>query len=767
VRRILLLGTYPPRRCGIATFAAELRASVISANPDLDCAVLAVSDSASHDYTAEVTGVIRQNESADYLEAARQINLAEPDVLCVQHEFGIFGGPAGRYILVLLDSITCPIVSILHTVLEHPDEDQKHVFDRLLLRSDKLIVMSERGREVLGRVWGIPPGKVAVVPHGTPDRVLGGNDSAKAKLGFEGRDLLLTFGLLSPDKGIETVLRAMPAIIAARPKTVYLVSGVTHPNLLAQEGERYRESLLDLSTGLRLGESVCFVNEYLPTSCLLDTIRAADICIMPYKNEAQITSGTLSYAAGLGKAIISTPFWHAREILADGRGILIPFADPDAVAQAAIALLTHPEWRGALEQSVFESSREMVWSRLGKRYLEIFLEVRRSSFGRPVVSYSAIRRRRAKSSLQGVKRLTDDCGILQHSRLNLPDRSHGYCVDDNARALMLMHRLPGLVDEERRRLTSTYAAFVEHAWNETLGCFRNFMSYERKWLEDKGSEDCFGRSFLAAAVTATSAHENSLRYWARNLLDRAVPHIRNVSWPRSDAFLLIGMSHLVDAKLGTEAVHAIMTEKARRLAEGLTHNRSTDWPWFENHLTYDNARLPEALIRAGNALADHRLVGLGLESLQWLCKRQTSPKGSFRPVATADFERFREGGAVFDQQPLEAAATIDACEAALTVDRHGQWLIEAERAYDWYFGANDLQIALAEPDEGECCDGLTEAGVNLNQGAESVLAFQLATCVIQKLYDTPVSKSPGSRGSRTDLPASSEYGVYETIRGPE
>lgn len=735
MRTIILVGTYPPRRCGIATFTAELRDSLVSTGSELNCSVVAMSDEASYDYPAEVGYVIRQNKTSDYVDVAQGINAANPDVLCIQHEFGIFGGPAGRYLLTLLDSVTCPVVSTLHTVLEHPDGDQKYVFDQLLRRSDKLVVMAERGRDVLRSVWHVSGDKTEVVPHGAPDRPLEDNGFAKAKLGFAGRDYLLTFGLLSPDKGIETVIRAMRTIIAARPQAIYVVSGATHPNLLAQQGERYRESLLALSAKLGLVDAVRFVNEYLATPRFLDNIQAADICIMPYKKEAQITSGTLSYAAGLGKAIISTPFWHAREVLANGRGILTPFGDHDAVAKAVIDLLSNPKWRRLLQLSVFESSRETIWSRLGKRYLEIFLECGRGNLGARLDCSSVNRRQRPKHSLEGVRRLTDDCGIFQYSRLNVPDRMHGYCVDDNARALILMHRLPGPVDEERKKLTSIYASFVEHAWNDTQGCFRNFMNYERKWLEDEGSEDSFGRSFMAAAATAVGAHEIGLRRWGDSLVDRVMPHMRKVSWPRSDAFLLIGLSQLAEVRLRTEVIQTIMVEKAGRLAERLVQSRDTDWPWFESHLTYDNARLPEALIRTGNALGDRKLIECGLESLTWLCKRQTSPKGYFRPVATADFVRCRDGGAIFDQQPLEAAATIDACEAALTADSHGPWMTEAERAYDWYFGANDADMSLVEPDGGECYDGLTQAGLNLNQGAESVLAFQLATCAIQRSYD--------------------------------
>jgi glycosyltransferase involved in cell wall biosynthesis len=738
---LVLVGTYPPRRCGIATFTAALHASLVSAASDLNCAVFALSgyDDAHH-YPAEVSRVIRQNVLADYIDAAQYINATNADVVCVQHEFGIFGGPAGRHLLTLLESVACPVVSTLHTVLEKPSDDERYVLDQLLTRSDKLIVMAERGRDVLEHVWGISPEKIDVIPHGAPNRPMVDNGVIKSKLGFANCDLLLTFGLLSPDKGIETMVRAMPTIIEARHRALYLILGVTHPNLLAQEGEHYRKSLQVLATTLGLGDAVRFVNSYLATPDFLDHIQAADICIMPYKKEAQITSGTLSTAAGLGKPIIATPFWHARDLLAHARGVLTPFGDAHAMSRAVIDLLSNPKRRQALQHRMFEASRELMWSRLGERYLEVFQECNRHGVGLRVDAFATVHRPPPIPCLKGVKRLTDDCGILQHSRLNVPDRKHGYCVDDNARALILMHRLPGPADEERKGLIATYASFVEHAWNDELGCFRNFMSYDRKWLEEKGSEDSFGRSFWAVAITVMHAREISHRRWAQSLLERVLPHIGKVSWPRSDAFLLIGLSQLCDAVRQIPAVKAIMTEKARRLAERLVPRHESNWLWFEDHLTYDNARLPEALIRAGYALGDEKLIECGLQSFGWLCRHQTSPNGYFRPVATADFGQFPSGGAILGQQPLEAAATIDACQAALIVDNHERWMAEAEKAYCWYFGFNDGRISLVEPQDGECCDGLTEAGLNLNLGAESVLAFQLATCALQLLREKAAAR---------------------------
>ena len=730
VKSVVLIGDYPPRRCGIATFTADVREALASARPDLRCEVAALNDhDETYAYPPEVAYEIREDELDDYRDAAARINAAAPDVVCVQHEFGIFGGPAGEHLMTLLDALDAPVVSTLHTILERPNADQRRVFERLIARSSRVIVMAERGRDMLRRTWGVPEEKIVLVPHGAPDTPLLPTDEFKAELGFSGHDLLFTFGLLSPNKGLETAIRAMPAIVAARPNALYVVLGATHPHLLAHEGERYRDSLKALAKELGVGEHVRFVDSYTDTPRLLRYLHAADVYLTPYLNVEQITSGTLSYAAALGKPIVSTPYWHAEELLADGRGVLVPFADAPAIAEAVTSLLSSPERLRAVREHVYRDTRSTVWSRLAERYLEAFS----AAVAMDARSRRPAAAQRSAPSLAGVRRMSDSCGMLQHSLFSLPDRRHGYCVDDNARALILMHRWPGAPDDERRALTSIYASFVQHAWNPDAGRFRNFMSYERAWLEPAGSEDSTGRAFWSVAVTAAEAPGADHRLWAQSLLGEVLPHMVRLSSPRTDAFVVLGLAALVQAGRAGSEQREVLADKAAGLAARLRSMRANGHAWFETYLSYDNARLPEALIRGGHALGDRAMVDLGLSALEWLCAEQTSPAGLFRPVPTVDFGRSDGSGGLFDQQPLEAVATVEACQAALEAGGGPRWAAEAERAYAWFYGANDLGASLADAGEGECYDGLTWAGANRNQGAESVLALQMAACSFRAL----------------------------------
>lgn len=734
VRHVATIGNYPPRRCGIATYTFDVRAALTAAREDFICDVTAMRDTGDDNaYPAEVTFTVRHDVRADYLEAARRIEASGAEAILLQHEFGIFGGDAGEHVLTLLDHTSLPVVSVLHTILSEPNPDQRRVFERLIARSDRLIVMAERGRDMLQDVWDVPADKIVLVPHGAPDEPLVDTVEAKEKLGFAGRELLFTFGLLSPGKGIETAIRAMPAVVAAKPDALYLVLGATHPHLLAREGEHYRDSLKALAADLGVADNVSFVEDYTDTPRLLEYLRAADVYVTPYLNAAQSTSGTLAYAAALGKPVVSTPYWHAQELLDGGRGVLVPFGDSAAIAAAVIGLLSSPAKLNAMRERIYAATRDTVWSALAEKYLHALGAVRS---GR-VVDF---RRRRAftpaprpKPSLAGVRRMTDACGMLQHSLWSLPDRNHGYCVDDNARALILMNRLPGAPDAERRALASTYAAFLHHAWNEAEGSFRNFMSFERTWLESRGSEDSNARSFWAVASTAVEAAAPEHRRWAQAFLPRLLPSVERLHSPRAEAFVAIALSQVVGAGFATPAMRELLTAKAERLATLLDDRATGGETWFEAYLSYDNARLPEALIRAGVVLGDMRLRLLGFEALLWLCRKQTAPSGCFRPVPTEDFGRGLGSGGLFDQQPLEAWASVDACQAALEADGDEVFRLEADRAYDWYFGRNDLGVSLVEAGDGECYDGLTWAGANQNQGAESVLAFQLATCTLTGL----------------------------------
>ncbi len=739
-RHIVLLGNFPPRRCGIATFTHDVYRALEAACPDAVIEAVAMTDpGVSHDYPPEVAFDIRQNERGDYATAARRINALAPDVVCVQHEYGIFGGDAGDYLLDLLDAVNCPVVTTLHTVLIAPDLHQRRVLLRLAQRSAKLIVMAEKGREILRKVYGIGDGKIAVIPHGAPDRPLLDTALAKPRFGLEGREVALTFGLLSPNKGVETMIRALPRIAAARPKILYLVLGATHPHLVAREGEAYRDTLVALAEQLGVGDHVRFVETYVGDDDLLDYLAAADLYVTPYLNEAQITSGTLTFAVALGRPVISTPYWHAQELLADERGVLVPFGDADALADAAIALLSDDDRRGRISANAYAAGRTMLWSSLASRYLALFDAAATS----PLVNLKAPPRHELPEPLlSGVLRLTDDCGIIQHTILGVPDRQHGYCLDDNARALMLLHRLsegrfaPGHVDG----LATTYAAFVQHAWNDDRGAFRNFMGYDRAWREEVGSDDSFGRGFWAACATAAGAARNDLKVWGSGLADRVLPFAERQVSLRTRAFIMLGLVELLTAHPGHSRARACLADFADVLELSLSRHGDSAWEWFENTLSYDNARLPEALIRAGQVLNREATLQAGLSALDWLCRMQTAPAGHFRPVGSRSFGAHRSLPEVFDQQPLEAWSTIDACASAFNVTGDRRWLVEVRKAYDWYFGVNDLGLRLAQPEAGLCYDGLTPHSVNLNQGAESVLAFQLATCAVHKLSGALVAE---------------------------
>jgi glycosyltransferase involved in cell wall biosynthesis len=730
VRSVALIGNYPPRRCGIATFTADVRDSLLAARPGIACDVYAMTDAPNrYAYPDEVQFEIRQQTPADYLAGASRLSETQPDVICVEHEFGIFGGPAGEHLMLMLDAVDRPVVSTLHTVLERPDEDQRRVFERLLARSRRLVVMAERGRKILREVWRVDDAKIAVIPHGAPDRALSDPAPFKAKLGFADHALLFTFGLLSPNKGIETVIRALPDIVAARPDALYVVLGATHPHLIAREGERYRQSLRALADELGVGAHLQLVDAYTDTDLLVDYLQAADVYVTPYLNPAQITSGTLSYAAALGKPIVSTPYWHAEELLAGGAGRLVPFGDSAAFAAEITGLLCDDAGRAALRRRVYQENRGAVWSAFATNLLAEFDAAKPAVRTTSDVPKGAAR---PAPSLAALRRMTDSCGMLQHSLFDIPDRRHGYCVDDNARALILTHRVPDAATAERRSLSATYAGFVQHAWNDDTGRFRNFMSYERHWLEAVGSEDSTGRAALSVALSLAEGQDLAHRRWAKALMGRVLPHLAGIGSPRANAFILIGLAALSACDWNREAVGAMAEAKLADLVALRRDRRRRGQPWFEAVLSYDNARLPEALIRAGTALDDPGAVALGLDALEWLCRRQTAQGGQFLPVATADFGQPLSARSMFDQQPLEAAATIEACEAAYVATGDPGWIAEAHRAYGWYLGANVLGVPLATPD-GECFDGLTWEGPNENKGAESVLSFQSAACALLRL----------------------------------
>jgi glycosyltransferase involved in cell wall biosynthesis len=731
VEKIGFLGNYLPRKCGIATFTHDVHTAVAERYPHAACEVCAVTDPGQqYDYPDSVTFEIDEQDPASYLRAADYFNLRGVDSVCIQHEFGIYGGESGRHILDFARAVEAPIVTTLHTVLERPTVQQDYVLRELTALSARVVVMSECARDILVSVYGIPADVIDLIPHGIPDMPFVDSSFYKDKIGIEGKFVLLTFGLLSANKGIEHVIDAMPGILEEYPNVIYLVLGATHPHVLRTDGETYRRSLEERVERLGLQENVQFHNRFVEIEELKEFIAAADMYVTPYLNADQIVSGTLAYSFGCGKAVISTPYLHALELLADDRGIIVPFADPGAISLAALGLLRDESRRHAMRKRAYLMGREMIWSEVAARYMESFEMARRSRPGRLPTHDSRLTASKACAALppinlQHLRRLTDSTGLIQHARYRIPHTPEGYCTDDNARALSLAVMLEKLSAHDPLHGTaasiSNYASFVNGAFNPETRQFRNFMSYDRRWLDDRGSDDCQGRSIRALGVCIALSKEHDLRQWAVGLFQRSVVTILETRSPRAWAHALIGIDLYLRELSGDRVVRRLADELTQRLLTRFADASGVDWPWFEDSLAYDNAVMSHALITRGSE--DQASLDIGLMSLGWLMEQQTSSSGHFRPIGSAGF--YPRGGerANFDQQPIESEGMVSASLAAYEVSGDRSWLDASRIAFEWFHGRNDLGLALYDPGSGGCRDGLSIDRVNRNQGAESTLAY--------------------------------------------
>jgi len=740
LRRVAFIGNSLPRHCGIATFTTDLQQAVAKSAKAVETCVVAMTDNGNvYDYPPTVRLQVRDGKIEDYLHAADFLNAGRFDAVSLQHEFGIFGGEAGSHILVLLSRLTMPIVTTLHTVLAEPAPAYSNVLDRIAGVSSKVVVMAEKGRTLLRTVYGVPAEKIEVIPHGIPDVAFAEPDQAKAKFGYSGRPVILTFGLLSPTKGIEVMIDAMPLILKSSPNAVYIVLGATHPHLVRDQGEIYRESLVARVHELGIENNVVFLNQFVDQETLLAYISMCDVYVTPYLNESQMTSGTLAYSFGLGKAVVSTPYWHAQELLADGHGILVPFGDAVATGTEIAALLTGNGRLQEMRERAYASSRSMIWERSAERYLAVFESARRP---RPREIWQRLKQTvpvRASHAppemhLSHFLSMCDGTGLFQHAVYSVPDRSHGYCVDDNARALLLACALNNSGEKRLpEELTARFASFVQHAWNPDTARFRNFMSFDRRWLEDCGSEDSHGRTLWALGECARSDACPTRRLWAASLFAKALPAVKAFRSPRAWAFTLLGLDAYCTAPEKNSFAERVRLLLADKLISLLLAEETKDWVWFEEGLAYDNARLPQCLIVTGIATGVPAYADAGLRSLRWLMTQQTAPSGVYRPIGTDSFSDRRKPPRAFDQQPLEATATISACLAAWRVDGNTEWRAGAARAFAWFLGGNDLSVPLADLETGACRDGLHCDRPNENRGGESVVSYLLSLAEIRQL----------------------------------
>jgi glycosyltransferase involved in cell wall biosynthesis len=741
IKKIAFIGDYLPRKCGIATFTSDLRGALVKQFPLVEGLVAPVNDlPQGYDYPAEVRFEFGEGDLDSYRRTADYLNFSNVDVVCLQHEYGIYGGPAGSFILALLRDLRIPVVTTLHTVLDEPDPQQRRVLQELCALSSRLVVMSERGRKNLADHYHVSDDKIDMIAHGIPDLPFVDSNFYKDQFGVEGKHVLLTFGLLSPNKGIENVLRALPEVVKKFPNLIYIILGATHPNLVRERGEAYRLSLERLAQDLGIKRHVSFYNRFVEFEELKAFLGVADIYITPYLNAAQSTSGTLAYAFGSGKAVISTPYWHAQELLDDGRGVLVPFNNTKAMAQAVLDLLRDDVRRNAIRKRAYLLGRDMIWSKAAERYMESFENARRSP------TSLSIRRLEVRTlddeslelpavSLDHLIRLTDSTGIMQHAIHSFPDFSHGYCTDDNARALILTVLLENLELEagELTRLSEIYASSLQYAFNPDLKRFRNFMGFNREWLEPVGSEDSHGRALWALGTCVGRSTNRDLQAWAAQLFDRALPSIIEATSPRAWALTLLGIYEYFRRFSGDRMAAQVRDTLTRRLIDLFDANATEDWPWFENSVSYANAILPHVLILSGRWAENARAFEIGLKSLRWLVSVQKSSHGHFRPIGSNGF--YSRGGkpAEFDQQPIEAHCTVSACLEAYRSTNDATWHEEARLAFEWFLGRNDLGLSLYNPTTGGCCDGLHTDRVNLNQGAESTLAYLMALSEMELL----------------------------------
>lgn len=738
--KVSFISTYPPRQCGIATFCNDLLTSMKNVYGNIESngeqsnfEVVALNNgNNTYSYGSEVTFHIRDQYRNDYQRAADFINHSLVDAVSVQHEYGIFGGEDGNYINYLLSNLKKPAITTLHTVLEEPSAGQRQTLMRICEQSVFVVVMAQTAVDILTRVYRVPAEKILLIPHGAPDVPFLDSSYYKDQFQAEGRKVLLTFGLLSPSKGLEYAIEAMEKVVEAHPDALYMILGATHPEVKRRHGEEYRHSLEKMVHDRGLENNVAFYNQYVSLERLVQFLVATDVYITPYLSREQITSGTLAYALACGKAIVSTPYLYAEELLAEERGRLVPFKDSAAMGDALVELLSDEALRNRMRKASYQHGRQMIWKEVARNYATAFERARFSfseMFAQTVQSADVTDRAvLPEVNLTQLREMTDDTGLFQHAVYNVPDRSHGYCTDDVARALIAVVMNWRLFkDESINSLLGNYMSFLYHAYNEKHGRMRNFMSFDRRWLEDIGSEDSHSRTLWALGYTITHPPSDEMLGLATRLFKELIKAPLSFSSPRAWAFSVLGANYYLRRFGGDTRVREIMSSLSEKLLELFKKVATDEWYWCENIVTYDNARLSQALTVAGSYSEHDEMFVTGLKSLQWLIDIQTSSEGGHLSLIGNEGWYRREGEkAHFDQQTVDVTALVDACYQAYVLTGEDAWLRKMEWAFNWFFGSNDVRQTLYDFSNGGCFDGIQPGGINRNQGGESVVSLLLA-----------------------------------------
>lgn len=769
MNRIAVVGNYLPRRCGIATFTTDLCESFATEFPQVSVSSVPVNDTESgYRYPARVRFELVENDPMSYRQAADFLNINKFDVVCLQHEFGIYGGPSGSHVLSLIRDLRSPVVSTLHTIPHSPKQTERQVLIEVADRSDRLIVMSRKGAEFLQGIYGVPERKMDLIPHGIHDAPFADPNFYKDHFGLEGRTVILNFGLLSRRKGIEYIIQALPEVVEKHPNATLVVVGATHPNVIRAEGEDYRLYLQRMARELNVEKNVILHNRFVDIDELIEFLNSADIYINSHLTPDQITSGTLAYALGAGKAVISTPCWYAEELLSDGAGILVPFESADATASAILELLDNETERHAMRKAAYVAGRNMIWPEVARQYMRSFEQACQDRCDRPSAQFSAKTLAEGRAELPEVKlghlrQLTDTVGLVQHAIGTVPNYAEGYATDDNARGLVLTVLLEELGKEwvvQTGELSSRYLAFLWYAFDQETGRFRNLMSYDRRWLELVGSEDSHGRAVWGLGTALGRSYQKGLCQAAGRLFELVLPALCESTHLRPTAYALLGLHEYLRRYSGDRAVRRARSILAKRLFNAYERSSAYEWPWFEDELSYANATLPHALILSGRWIPQPSMVRAGLDALDWLARIQTSPNGHFAPIGNNGFYHRNGDRAHFDQQPIEGQALISACIEAYHATSDERWKEEAHRVFEWFLGRNDLGVPLYDPTDGGCSDGLGPQGANMNRGAESTLAFLLSLAELRLLEHDIAADPEETRGDvevrKADLPLRTE-----------
>lgn len=738
--KIAYIGSYPPRECGIGTFTQNLANAMKAKNHNgtnyNKSLVIAMNDyDETYAYPPEVKLTINQEQQADYLKAANFINSNGVDICILQHEFGIYGGSGGVYVLPLLHHVKVPILVTLHTILKTPSYTEKAILIEICKMADKVVVMSEMAITFLTSVYNVPKTKIALIAHGVPDFQFDKKQS-KAEFKLGKKKVLMTFGFISRNKGIETVIKALPQTIRKHPEILYMVLGKTHPNVLRHSGEEYRNYLQLLITKLKLQDHVLLLNEFIDETELFRYLAACDIYITPYLHETQITSGTLSYAMGAGCAVVSTPYWHAAELLQNGKGRLFNFNDPDDLAQTLIELLDDPEKLKKIQEKAYQYGRDIKWPKIGEQYLNLARSILKSSRKKSVNEEGSVidPLLLPPFSLAHIKRLTDDTGIIQHAKFGIPNLKEGYCLDDNARALLM-----SLMAYNQKKhplaleLMPIYLSYIHYMQNEN-GTFKNFLSFNRNFLDLTGSEDSFGRTIWALGYLMGNAPNDAYYQNGKLVFFLAVPNFEKLKSIRGIANTIIGVCYYLKSNPADEQMVMRLKNLSFKLVTEYENNRTYNWKWFENLLAYDNGILPLSLLHATQILNDPYIKSIALESMEFLTE-QTSKNGYLSIIGNKKWYVKGEERSMFAQQPVNTLAMVLMYYQAYIITKDKKFLDKLFLSFMWFLGENDLRLSLYDFDTKGCCDGIEEYGINRNQGAESSLAYLISHLTVLQAYD--------------------------------